>query len=158
VTAHISDAAWTALTDRADYLGVDWDTYIDERISAALHASLAASSDSYRVMAGLKMRDLDDGELVAPMNPEAEIMDRVSDTDRKYFAEHPDETVYHRPMIAGELGPVSSPEPPAGCGSKHMVEVELMGPGLRKRTHYVAVFPLTSQDWPVQGPVQDPPK
>jgi hypothetical protein len=64
-----------------------------------------------------------------------EVTDLVSDTDRKYFEEHPEATEYTRPYIEGELPnlvPVVS-----GVCDNPMIRVVQIKPGIRKR---VALF------------------
>lgn len=56
--------------------------------------------------------------------PWGSIIDAVSEADRLYFEQHPDETVYYRRIVPGEFADV----PVAG-----LVEVTRIAPGVRAR-------------------------
>jgi hypothetical protein len=78
----------------------------------------------------------------------------VADDDRRWFEEHPDETVRHRPAVPHEWhDPDAAPNcvplfhPPEFLEAVEptlMVEVTLVAPGARRRSPYYVLAPGTA--------------
>ncbi len=62
----------------------------------------------------------------------AELLDQVSETDRKWFEDHPEATEYTRPYVEGEIHPNVFPVMSGVC-DKPMVRVVKVAPGVRAR-------------------------
>jgi hypothetical protein len=77
-------------------------------------------------------------EIHAP-GPWADLVERVTAEDAAYFEAHPGETVYRRPYVSGELGPLVVPK--AANNEELRTEVRLLGPGVRTRRVVRLKFP-----------------
>lgn len=62
----------------------------------------------------------------------SELIDQVSETDRKWFEQHPEATEYTRPYIDGEIQPGVFPVMSGPC-DKPMVKVVKLSDGVRAR-------------------------